>query len=279
MPPQRFLIDSGSEFTCRHPEILRTNRQIYSEAASVLYSELTIMLEPADIPGMRRKHAKGMGIPKKTVWRHNPLDGIGYCKEDGSHLYNTPPMDGLMEPHVFARFQRITFHADFNFTAAESYLYIDDDFKVDSDDRARFIAFLRRPGIFTLLTRLLSNSPSLHRLSIALNVEVWPNYDTYSDESDEEKDFKKMEAANEHAADIFMDSGILNPLRKMSNVKCFEFLYDMMTYKSKFYQPQPRHFELIQDLQVLLSETGRSSKNPDNTSPGRRLLSKDEASE
>lgn len=227
MPPQRFLVDSGSELSCRHPEIVRTNRQIYSEAVSVLYSELTIMLEPADIPGMRRRYAKGMGISKKTVWRHNPLDGIGYREEDGSHVYNTPPMDGLMEPHMFARFQRVTFHADFEFTAAESHLYIDDDFNINTDDRARFIAFLRRPGVFELLVQLLSNSPTLHRLSIGLNVQVWANYDSHPGDSDEERDFKKMGAANERAADIFMDSGILNSLQKMSNVKSFEFLFDI----------------------------------------------------
>lgn len=87
-----------------------------------------------------------MEIPEKTVWRHNPLDGIGYRKKDGSHIYNTPPMDRLMEPLIFARTQRVTCHADFEFTAAESHLYIDDDFNIDSDDTARFIAFLRRPG-------------------------------------------------------------------------------------------------------------------------------------
>ena len=208
------------------------------------------MLMLADIPGMRRRYAKKMGIPKKTVWRHNPLDGIGYRTEDGSYIYNIPPMDGLIEPHVFARFQRITFHADFEFTAAESYLYVDDDFNVDNDDRARFIAFLRRPGTFKLLVRLLSNSPSLRCLSIGLNVGVWADYDTYSDDSDEERDFKKMEAANERAADIFMDSGILNPLKKMSNVKSFEFLFDM--YDANFYQPQLRHVEMIQELRSII---------------------------
>lgn len=92
------------------------------------------------------------------VWRHNPLDGVDFGREDGSHIYNTPPTDGLMEPHVFARFQRVTFHADFEFTAAGSHLYIDDNFNIGSNDTARFIAFLRPLGIFELLVRLLSNS-------------------------------------------------------------------------------------------------------------------------
>ena len=63
-------------------------------------------------------------------------------------------------------------------------------------NRVRFIAFLRRPGIFKLLVRLLSNSLSLRRLSIGLNVEVLANYHCHFDdlsESDEERDFKGWE--------------------------------------------------------------------------------------
>jgi len=164
-------------------------------------------------------------------------------------------MDGLMEPHVFARFQQVTFYTDFEFTPAESHLYIDDDFNIDPDDRARFISFLRRSGVFKLLVRLLSNSPSLHCLSIGLNVEVWANYNSHFDdwdESDEERDFKMMGAANERAADTFMDSGILNPLRNLFNVKSFEFMFDMMTYNFDDYQPQPRQMEMIQDLQRVI---------------------------
>jgi len=210
------------------------------------------MLEPGDAPGLRRKYSKGMGISKKTVWRHNPLDGIGHRNDDGSHIYNTSAMDGLMEPHVFTRFQQVLFYAYFSFTAIESYLYIDDDFNIDTDDRARFLAFLQQSDIFKLLVRLLSNSPFLRRLSIALNVEVLADYDSNSDDPDEERDFNIMGAANERAADIFMDSGILNPLQKLSNVKSFDFEFDMTTFNSDSYQPQPKHVEMMQDLQRVI---------------------------
>ncbi len=93
------------------------------------------MLEPGDIPSLQRRYSKGMGISKKTVSTHNPLDGICHRNDDGSHLYNTPAMNGLMEPHVFARFQPVLFNADFSFTAEESYLYINDEFNIDTDER------------------------------------------------------------------------------------------------------------------------------------------------
>ena len=146
---------------------------------------------------------------------------------------------------LFARFQQVLFIADFRFTAEESYIYIDDDLKVDPDDRARFITFLRRSSVLKLLVRLLANSPCVRLLSISLDVEVWASYDSHLDDPDEERDMKLMGAGNERAAEIFVDSGILNPLRKPSNVQSFDFQFDIMTGTSDIYQPQPRHIEMI----------------------------------
>lgn len=164
-------------------------------------------------------------------------------------------MNKLMKPHVFARFQQVTFYTDFEFTLAESHLYINDDFNINPDDRARFISFLRRSGIFKLLVQLLSNSLSLHCLSIDLNVEVWANYNSHFDDwdkSDKERNFKMMRAVNEWAANTFMNSGILNPLWNLFNVKSFEFMFDMMTYNFDDYQPQSRQMKMIQNLQWVI---------------------------
>ena len=76
--------------------------QDIGEAVSVLYSEMTIMLESRDILCLRRRRLKSMRKAKK-VWMHNPLHGIGHRDEHGKQIYNTPEMDGLMELHVFAR--------------------------------------------------------------------------------------------------------------------------------------------------------------------------------
>ena len=66
---------------------------------------------------------------------HNLLHGIGHRDEHGKQIYNTPEMDGLMELHVFARFQHVLFIAE------ESYMYIDDDLNVDTDDQANLLVF------------------------------------------------------------------------------------------------------------------------------------------
>lgn len=128
-----------------------------------------------------------------------------------------------MESHVFARFQQVLFSADFEFTAEASFIYIDEDLNVDIYDRARFTAFLQRSSVVKLLVQLLSNSPCIGLLWMGLNVEVWPSSHEHLDDIDEEMDMKYMEAGNGRVAEIFMDSGILMPLRKLSNIQSFDF--------------------------------------------------------
>ena len=99
---------------------------------------------------------------------------------------------------------------------------------------------------------LLSNSPFLRCLSIDLGLEVWADYCSHSDDSDEGRNIEMMGAAHNQAVDIFMDSGILNSLRNLSTVESFEFVFDMTSSNSEYYQPQPRHVELIQDLQRVI---------------------------
>ena len=109
--------------------------------------------------------------------------------------------------------------ADFEFTAKESSIYIDEDLNGDIYDRARFTVFLQRSSVVKLLVQLLSNSPCICLLSMGLNVEVWTSYHEDLDDIDEEMDTKYVEASNGRAAEIFMASGILKPLRKLSNVQ------------------------------------------------------------
>jgi len=43
-----------------------------------------------------------------------PLKGIGTTAEDRTVVYESPELDGLIEPHVLAQFQNITFKAVFD---------------------------------------------------------------------------------------------------------------------------------------------------------------------
>jgi hypothetical protein len=94
-------------------EILRSNRQIYSEASSLMYSELIVVLTPGDIVCLR-PNLDDISAPNRGVWRHNPLAGIGVLGPHNRRIYNTPEMDGKMEPHVFSRFKHISLELEFN---------------------------------------------------------------------------------------------------------------------------------------------------------------------
>ena len=50
-------------------------------------------------------------------------------------------MDGLIRPHEVCEIPTGRFTDEFNFTVQDSYIYIDHDLTVDTDDRAKFITF------------------------------------------------------------------------------------------------------------------------------------------
>lgn len=239
----------------RFPAILRTNRQIYSEASAVLYSGLSLYVKPENVLCMNA----GKDIVKASdkVWRHNPLHGIGTTNQSGQTVYATPEVDGFMEPHVFARFTQITF--DLNLTLDENTmkatrepettqhgqedqnalvapsLFVTDNLTINPRDEAKLLAFYKRSTMIHQFVKILSNSPNIVRLQIELEIEVlarWANdLDSDSDSESEEdrpsETTKKNLLANERAIDIFLDSGLLAPLEKLSNVQTFQVEFEL----------------------------------------------------
>ena len=49
------------------------------------------------------------------IWRHFPADGLGVLDDRGQTSYKTPTLQGTMEPHIFADFQKRTFQCRFRF--------------------------------------------------------------------------------------------------------------------------------------------------------------------
>ncbi len=89
--------------------ISRTSRQVYIEASYTLHSELTVRIEPRDIIS---------GKISQTIWRHDPCHGRGAVDKNGKYIYNTPELDGRLEPHVFARLRKIHYDALLGFPNA-----------------------------------------------------------------------------------------------------------------------------------------------------------------
>ncbi|CAD6580877.1 MAG: hypothetical protein ASARMPRED_000360 [Alectoria sarmentosa] len=254
----------------RHTAILRTNRQIYNEASSLLYTELIMHLQPGDVLCMNT--GKDIVKASERLWRHNPLHGIGTTNPSGQTVYAKPECHGVMEPHVLARFKKITFDMDFNWEfetlEAERYqqvtgdqpapsLFVDENLTVNPEDEAKLLVFYQRSTIIHQLVKILSNSPDIFRLEIRFDIEVLGRYDMSleSDSEDEEEDEKtdrKMDVANERAMELFFDSGLLAPLEKLSNVRRFQFEFDALDCNGEIYKPTSKYGRMLRDLKLKI---------------------------
>lgn len=266
----------------RFPAILRVNRQIYTEVSSLLHTELCLTLQPGDVLCM----STGKDIVKASekVWRHNPLHGIGTTDSNGQTIYTKPELNGVMEPHVFARFERICFDFDVSWevetleaeagrTAAGDQtapsLFVNDDLTVRPEDEAKLLAFYKRSTIVHQLVKILSNSPRIFCLQIFIAIEVLARYDMSSDmssDSDFDEDDseitvtdEKMDVANGRATELFLDSGILGTLEKLSNVLSFELHFRGLDRHCETYQPTSKNGTMLKDLKEKIERnyTGR----------------------
>ena len=233
---------------------MQTSRGIHSEAASILYSELALILRPGDILCLQTPPINYGGKSPHNTWRHNPLHGGGLSQEDCQKVYQTSKMDGIMEPHIFAQFRKIIFHVDLHFNFHEAFLRIKEDLSIEPADEMRFIKFLQQSTLFKDFVKVLSISPVVDRLSVYLCVEVVASFDILNhlnDPSDERENMLEG-AANERAVEILLDCGTLSPLRELSNVKSFKLGFHMLDRNNELYQPQPKHMEMAQKLKQTI---------------------------
>ena len=255
----------------RYPNILRTNRQIYSEASSMLYSELKVNLQPGDV--LCTKASKDIVTASERVWRHSPLDGVGITNGDGQTVYSKPALDGVMEPHVLARFRNFAFELciDWELETLESdpphfimqrghgvapILVVDRDMTVDPEQEAYLLAFYKQSTLVPQLVQILSNSTDIRSLEIFfdLNVPVMDSLAGVSDSDDDEAHSKMEDVANERAMEIFMDGGFFAPLENLSNVRSFKFEFTWFDNNGKIYQPKPRHERMLTGLKQKIKD-------------------------
>ena len=252
----------------RYPNILRINRQIYSEASSILYSELRVNLQPGDVLCM--KTGKDIAKASEKVWRHNPLDGIGTTDETGQTVYSKPRLDGVMEPHVLAHFKKFAFELDINWEveldqrlrenhtvqpSVPPSLFVHENMTVDPQDEANLLAFYRKSTLIHQLVKILSNSPDIVSLHVSFDFRVYvrdcKELDAYYHEAE---DFKKVDLANERAMEIYMDGGFFAPLEGLSNVRSLEFQFIQTSYDGEDYEPKERHERMLTDLKQKIKD-------------------------
>jgi len=194
-------------------------------------TETVLLMKPGDIFCLRPD--ADLGSPSKKIWRHNPLEYRGKTNSKGNPKYKKPLLDGRMEPHVFARFERIEIHVDMDLSGGDwvvAQIEIDENLLIDADDIKSYKSIIRRTNLFKDLAIVLARSPMLKSLQLFVSVEVDVNYpmdipESESEDADEEADAiedKYMLKVNNMATDILIESGLLDPSKLLSNIENFD---------------------------------------------------------
>ncbi|KAE9376240.1 hypothetical protein N431DRAFT_529058 [Stipitochalara longipes BDJ] len=178
-------------------------------------------------------------------------------------------MDGKMDPHVFARFRKMYFDANFDSEHTQYHqLWIDDDTHVvKSEDAEWYMETLRQSTVMPDFVELISKSSYIMSLEVVLEVEMMVNSNLMmeemsnddDDEETEEKLDRLMDVADERATGLFLDSGICECLRQLSNVQTFQFKFGFdHRMDEDLYKPLPKHVALIQEIKEAIEGNFRA---------------------
>ena len=286
----------------RHLSILRVSRQIYSEASTLLCSNLTVIVGPGD--ALIDTPGNEIVSPTQKIWRHAPCKPLEFTNTDGKLAYGATSLPGPVDPHVFSRFEKILYDAEFTFgldTEAPK-IHVHNDRSVRAEDAAKFATYLftnhstRRfedplPGrlfedsglsdigdvfdcfaessailtppstadVIQKFVDLLSRSPLIRHLEVMLTVSVERGtyvedipYDFSDTDSEQDRKTEVMDDAADHAATgLFLESGVLHPLRKLANVKRFSLKPCLLRHDVKL---EKKHSNLIEDLKMAIEK-------------------------
>ena len=253
-----------------HTAILRTNRQIYHEASALLYSTLVMQIKPGDV--MFSDTWVDVVEPGKNIWRsfprrpgvkNHPVEKVGYKRYN--HLH------GTMQPTSFAKFERIAFVVMLDFTALDNdfdikwpRLVVDNEFHISREDERIFKACLNGEGrthppvtdIFRQFVDVLMKSSYISHLEISFGVMVNVGFDFGSEDSEDEEDEDSrkrreqkeewmLDCADESAAEFALEVGVLDPLKRLSNVR-------QLALSFTWRYPQPKVLQMARELKEVV---------------------------
>ena len=101
---------------------------------------------------------------------------------------------------------------------------------------------------------MLSKSPLINILEVALSVKVPVDYSRVDTRESGTRYAEKEEAVNLRAYELFLESGVLEPLKKLTNVKRFTFDFALVNHlpQRKLFQPKQKHLDIIDDLKATI---------------------------
>ena len=246
--------------------ILRTCRQVYAEASPLFYSMVKVVIpvgltvDPNDKEEIIERSPEIKHI-RPDYRRHSQSTGY----EKG--IFDILGLASVLDFAAFARIERICFEAYYCFYHIDDSpsLFVDDDFHTSSDDEAELISFMKRTRTMENFVSLLDALPRLRQLDLELVVVVKPQMDLDFEDGVDDESLEKMTVANERATEVFIECGMLDPLRKLSNVQHFHLEVQTEACKNDededFMMLKPKHARMVQDLREVIEYnwTTRSS--------------------
>ena len=235
--------------------ILRTCRQIYAEATPLFYSMLEVIIKPEEVVDLhveeeiiqRRANMKPIR-PICLFWFLDPL------YEEG--IFETIGWGSLLDFAALSKVERIQFDADYNFLLIDKSpsLYVDEHFHTSPNDEAKLIAFMKRTRTVENFVSLLATLPRLRQLSLTLVIEVDADMAFSPDDDDDDLILEKLKVANERATELFIECGMLDPLRKLFNVRNFDFEVQSESRDDDldFMVLKPKHARMAQELKEAI---------------------------
>lgn len=222
-----------------------------------------------------------LDIKMSEIWRHNPKQGFGAKNHtDGVISYEGVENSGSMEPHVFTRFSKIKIDAKFVFEEDDKapILYIDENLHLEPESEELLTEFFATLTIFNLLTDILFHTLRIKNLTVALDLQM-TILDRRDDDGlegsdyDHEQETKEELAGSVRAMELFLDSGILAPLRQLSNVQCFAVDFNLPAYTAvnvhpsdgapiEYYKPQGQRAKLLQDMKAQIESNWTDKHRP-----------------
>ncbi|QSZ29261.1 hypothetical protein DSL72_003773 [Monilinia vaccinii-corymbosi] len=257
------------------PEILRVNKQIHEEASSVLFTEGTVVINANDMFFLTAKNLKYGTKYGDTPWKHNPLTSVWKRLPGGTIEYNTGDLGGWMEPHIFAKFQKVLFDCTLEEEHTENLsFFLDvDTWKLNHEEATKFAQYIRTLTFIKDFVKLLSKSQLINKLSINVLVEINANtrldsesIDSNDDDAFDEMDHKQDKAdmeANSRATEIFMDANMFLPLKRLQNVRRLSFGYGFEDYIPPIdYIPAQKYKDMVKHLKRLVEGNFKEPEEP-----------------
>ena len=263
----------------RFPAILCTNHQIYNEASSFFFATLQLHLAPAYVLGLALNSTSNASAPGSMLNPMLNLDGamtpdtLAPFKRitfdiDFSFQF-TWPVEALEAALNSRKSEKNTSLL----SNTMPMLFVNENLTVDPDAAAKLLAFYKRSSVIRHFVNIVSNFPGLTRLVITLHASVFANYAIYSDPksgpdlegSDIGSDPNMVSGlssgaddsgsmsrhglmtavANERATELLLDSGLLEPLEKLSNVLSFYVEFETQDRNGELYKPTAKHQAML----------------------------------